>query len=875
MAKALARGIVPVLIILLACTHTYGVRFVLNEEDSNSRFQMDGRVSAGEESRSSSLGSIEPFFKQSAEYSIASPESSADADLNVGFRCVFEAGAGEPKFDESDEVSPWPVEMDMSLLIGLDGSGSVHHGYDEVHEQDEYGTFSCDLSAQAKLCWNLLPDQPEEYEHMPVRVLVWANHSLYDWGFNVARTERSFITNLEINDGAVGPLYAYSDRQGDHQNQWFGPNPLDGGAIFLPLGEVFKIEYAYEFHLKAPYCPCSDSDWDHPLEPTDLYVCAKAEPGRLLYRLSKPCLRAKGLLNNLQSRTIWQQDIESALVDIGCTDPATPLILALDVAAVLGAGAAGDTEDPNHFKLTVLSPDGKDNGHLIGEGQDFDEDNYDDTPRIAEGIFTQTWCAPAQFGSLCQDDVETERPIPIQIDVDRDGDGDYDYAFVEYITLVRSTGSIKGWAWRATRDERGRMVQVRPLDREQVTITAQGDWCCERCDSLARSCRTDSDGSFVFEDVEPGFYNVQIEGWCEGLSGKKVQVGPGSTVTLWFPSDMHIDIDKETAREARDRLNEEFAEITQDHELWQGGTKLAMLFLSSAVAANPDGPANDAAAALAESFGTDPWTDLIVGALAEATGRETGLLNDMAEDPPDPNYAEVFEPYVPETITLPADYNGVFTDSVVQLVNLLAAQASLEEAILISLERCHGALLAEDVQSVTLQVEAMGNFSSLMMENAEQLEQSAAAVKADIEHIQEDTAQVVEQFQGRLHTGFTSSEEQALRDMGLGDEDLERYRQLLLRFSFGMVVAGLDDLAVVSASRAESASLLLGRSNEVLAFLASFDFDLRDLTRLADYWLANCTAPDWCCDCDANTSGAVDFLDLAILTAPHPDDAAP
>lgn len=875
MAKRLIRGAVPLILISLVCTQAYGVRFVLDEGNSESELRMASEVSAGGESDNSTSTSSELFPDWGGNCWASSPDSSAQAHLEFRFRCICSPDAGDPTFEESDQVDPWPVEMDMSLMVGLEGWGSAHHGYDEVHGEDEYGMFSFDLSAAANLCWNLMPDHPEEYEHMPVRVLVWANSSVSYYGSNVRYIGRNFITNFEINDGTVGPLYAYSDNGQEPDVQWFGPNPLDGATIFLPLGEALQIEYAYEFHVKAPSCLCSGAYWEHTWKPTDLYVCAKAEPGRLLYRLSKPRLRAKGFLDSLQRRTTSQQDIESVLVDIECTKPAAPLILSFDVASVLGARSEAGTEDPSRFKLTVLSPDGKDNGYLIGAGQDLDEDEYDDSPRIAEGIFTQTWCAPAAFGSLCEDDLETERQIPIQIDVDHDGDGAYDCTFVEYIHLVRSTGSIRGWACRVVRDEKGKVVQVRPLDQEQVTITPRGDWCCEKCDSLSRICRTDSDGAFVFEAVEPGLYNVQIEGWCKGLNGKSVQVDPGTTATLWFPSDMQIGIDKEDVREARDKLSGEFVEIAQDHELRGGGTKLAMLFVPLAIAANPDLLANDAAAALAESFATDQLTDLVVGSLAESSAREIGRLNDLAEDPPDPNYAEVFEPNLPETITLPSDYNGVFTDNAVQLVNLLAAQASLEEAILVSLERYQGALLARDIEHVALQAEAIGDFSGLMGANAEQLGQSAAAAKAEIQQIQDDLGQTFEAFQDRLGAGFTSAEEQTLRDMGLGDEDLEIYRQLLLGFSFGTVVAGLDDLAAVSASRADWASRLLGRSDEVLAFLASFDFDLGDLIRFADNWLADCAAPDWCCDCDANASGAVDFLDLAILTAHHVGDAGP
>ena len=85
--------------------------------------------------------------------------------------------------------------------------------------------------------------------------------------------------------------------------------------------------------------------------------------------------------------------------------------------------------------MRVLSPDDKD-GHLITDGQDNDNDGYDDTPRIKNEVFTQTWCAPPVFDSNLANK-EKMRKIPIQIEIDKDGDEIYDCNFIEYIELIR------------------------------------------------------------------------------------------------------------------------------------------------------------------------------------------------------------------------------------------------------------------------------------------------------------------------------------------------------------------------------------------------------------------------------------------------------
>ena len=149
--------------------------------------------------------------------------------------------------------------------------------------------------------------------------------------------------------------------------------------------------------------------------------------------LDREYLQKHGLLDSLENRTATEEDVQDAGVIGACADGATELILMIDLYGLLA-----DSEEPSSVRLTVLPSDGKDNGQLIGEGQDNDGDDYDDTPRIAMGIFTQTWRAPTVFDSVegSSNTAET-RDIQVQIEIDTDDNGSYDYTDTNEISLAR------------------------------------------------------------------------------------------------------------------------------------------------------------------------------------------------------------------------------------------------------------------------------------------------------------------------------------------------------------------------------------------------------------------------------------------------------
>ncbi|HBG26119.1 MAG: hypothetical protein A2Y10_16335 [Planctomycetes bacterium GWF2_41_51] len=149
--------------------------------------------------------------------------------------------------------------------------------------------------------------------------------------------------------------------------------------------------------------------------------------------IDKGYLQEKGLLNSLQNRTITKQQLDNSTITGACADGVTELILLID-----SYDPSVDTEEPQRINLTILNSDGKDDGILISEREDNDGDNYDDTPRILNGVFTQTWRTPQKFDSI-EGLLNTSktRNIAIHAVIDSDNDGIYEYTDTENISLAR------------------------------------------------------------------------------------------------------------------------------------------------------------------------------------------------------------------------------------------------------------------------------------------------------------------------------------------------------------------------------------------------------------------------------------------------------
>lgn len=416
---------------LVLCSHCCGVDIVPNYDSSHSSFDLRNNVQAGPASDTDSGTNSRLFFTESTEASAESPRSEARGEQSVSFRCIHSPDKGDQDFHT--------VDMDMSLSIALDGNGQAYGGtyYDEHGSlRGDGSTLYCDLTASADLIFDLVADEPSEYTGMPVELTVWATYSLSESGSNVDHRGPCGITRLAFNDQPE-PFYSYTEGETPRFNRWFGPDPLTGPKLIMPMGESLEVGYTYRFHITA-----RNGWWYHPLEPTDLYVCARAEPTTLLTKLDKRCLEENDLLGPVQDRFFSPEQelkIEDAVTDGAYVGLMEQVVLGIDVGDLFEPlEPPGDTEAPDFIRVAILPSGGRDNGHLIGEGQDNNQDAYDDTPRVADEYFTQTWYVPTVFDSTNPGTTAKQRSIPVQIKIDLDDDGAYDYSFLEYVTLKNS-----------------------------------------------------------------------------------------------------------------------------------------------------------------------------------------------------------------------------------------------------------------------------------------------------------------------------------------------------------------------------------------------------------------------------------------------------
>ncbi|MBN2269506.1 MAG: hypothetical protein JXN61_02770 [Sedimentisphaerales bacterium] len=422
------RAVFSLILGLAACGRAYAVIYVLSSEGSEAELRINAAVTAGPASDGDLVTASGLFYDKPFSWLAESP--SSDARANIGLRCrqLFVEGPGNPTF-------PAPADANISVTLFIDGNGFATGG------EGESASLGLGVETEAKLCWRLMPTEgSEEYEKQPVRVYVWAN------GFGTAATSNvqswgtNLCTNLNFNDGTVGPYYSYFvGNPHNFVSNWGIASDYNAWrpSLIMPLGEELQVEFAYGYNFSI-FSGFFGGSYDLNVESTDLYICATAKPERLLSLMDKGCLRAVGLLDELQNReelTAAEEELAKG-VDVDEAYTGGQFVLSLDLSDEAKGlfkqdKVPGDTETPHRIRLTLV-PDGNDNGYLVGEGQDTDGDEYDDTPRIAEELFTQTWVIPpVPEGSTAA----LPRQVQIRLEVDIDDEGGYDYEFIDRLPL--------------------------------------------------------------------------------------------------------------------------------------------------------------------------------------------------------------------------------------------------------------------------------------------------------------------------------------------------------------------------------------------------------------------------------------------------------
>jgi hypothetical protein len=364
---------------------------------------------------------------------LASGSSSVHSDVNSAY-----------SNDEDGYIDPTII---FEFIYNQHFSASP---FEDANHHITPASFSVNLGASGNLYWNLLPSNPNEKEGDLVVIGLWDRGS-------VGATS----TNMIYQMGTTKEYWAGSQKLGPYHVSCFCPScdcntndPHGPIGLIARLGDKIKLSYNANVDGHSSDGTQYSAYYDSVYGPSiQLSIRAKAELLNIILG-DKRWLSEHNLLNALQNREELSPEIEQeaeahAIVEGACADGATQLILYFDLIELLFEpnDIPADTETPTTVRLSILSPDGKDNGYLIEEGQDNDNDGYDDTPRIKDEGFTQTWCAPPVFDSVEKDaNTAQSRQIQVQIEIDKDGDGIYDCNFIEYVELVRTPVIlVHGW----------------------------------------------------------------------------------------------------------------------------------------------------------------------------------------------------------------------------------------------------------------------------------------------------------------------------------------------------------------------------------------------------------------------------------------------
>ena len=231
--------------------------------------------------------------------------------------------------------------------------------------------FSIIMNAEGNFVWDIATSTEDEDSNLPVFL-------------HIDYSQNSFMEGTGSNASYEMGIYGYTFRSETDVSGPYDmeldccPGVLDSSFpeegdrwIVAHLGDSIRFSYNTSV-IGGTDNPMSSSDLNNPL--VTVYHAMQAYFSEVVFWDRETFEEVKG----------------------ACSDGETQVVVELTLPYELFP----NDENPACIRLTVLSTDGKDNGHFIEEGQDNDGDDYDDTPRIEWGFFTQTWCVPGEFDSL-------------------------------------------------------------------------------------------------------------------------------------------------------------------------------------------------------------------------------------------------------------------------------------------------------------------------------------------------------------------------------------------------------------------------------------------------------------------------------------------
>ena len=152
---------------------------------------------------------------------------------------------------------------------------------------------------------------------------------------------------------------------------------------------------------------------------------------------------------------------------------------------------------------------------------------------------------------------------------------------------------------------------------------------------------------------------------------------------------------------------------------------------------------------------------------------------DMAEDPPDPNYTKVATLPDYEVFEPTGDSNLEYYDAM--WYTCLSEQAAIMEALLTSMERLWGATNANDQTFISIQTEAVTHYSSMLAQNQADLSYAVQAFINELNLYYEQVQEPIGDIQAEIAAnGFSEEQLQSFYDAGMSDDMIDEVRQAII-----------------------------------------------------------------------------------------------
>jgi len=497
------------------------------------------------------------------------------------------------------------------------------------------------------------------------------------------------------------------------------------------------------------------------------------------------------------------------------------------------------TKYDEHFPVSISSYDTT--GALIGQPTVITVAERDIGSRVFLGIFGFSDKLPASPGYV---------PVsPYGL-----GHLEVMYRDRKFTTNYNFASTLRGQVWDMTINQNG-VSSIKPIAGVDVKVTGHNP-------PFSKHALTNGDGVFIVDPIPPGSYTVSTD-FISPTTGSRrtystsLDISYGNVGWVELPANI-LQIMKRAYKDRASqdyiRLRLAYVKALRTYTYTSTGltiVSMATVFPESAL---------EWCESMVISANADQLAGIGFDRLIESTNREIENLQKGINDPPDPDYTVVYPVQAPNPVVLPPNYSGNLSPAYIGLVNNLTQQAAIEDALLVSFERYQGALAADQLQYMKLQLDAIEEYSSLLEQADGPFQDSLDDVLAEIQANKQAHEPEVKAIQARLSaSGFTEEEHLTLLENGMNETEIESYRQFLISFDFDEAIAGINDLQVFSQSRGDFGGEMGSQAAEVGSFL--------DAPKLVIALPSNSLPTDPDNDGiyeDLNGNGRLDFADVVL-----------